>query len=176
VIGWNYYGELKVKNRSILYFLAIGALTAAPAFADRIPDASKERESKSVSMESRLNEHLLRGAANGHNPGLGGFRDSNPASHMRDFDEDGKLAIMNGQLNAGSSDRLDELNFLPRMPARKGPLGKPDTRDTRRPHPIDVDDEGSSLSPVVVAEPEAFMLVLVGFSVLGLLLYRRNLA
>ena len=165
-----------MKNRSILYLLAIGALTAAPVLADRIPDASEERESKSVSMESRLNEHLLRDTANGHNPGLGGFRESNPASHMRDFDEGGRLTIMNGQPNAASGERLDELNFLPRVPVRNERLGKAGKKDLGRPHPVDVDDEGSSLPPVVVTEPEAFTLVLVGVSLLGLLLYRRNLA
>jgi len=165
-----------VKNKSILYFLAIGAFIAAPAFADRIPDTTREGEGKSVEMDRRLNEHLLRGGANGHNPGPGGFRDSNPASHMRDFDEDGRLAIMNGQPNAGSSERLEELNFLPRVSVQKGPLGKRNTKDTRRPQPIDADDEAASLPPVVVAEPETFALVLVGVSVLGLLLYRRNLA
>jgi len=164
-----------VKNRSILYLLAIGALTAAPVLADRIPDASRERESKSAPMESGLNEHLLRGAANGHNPGRGGFLESNPASHMRDFDEGGRLAIMNGQPNAASGERLDELNFLPRVPVRNERLGKAGKKDLGRPHPADVDDEGSSLPPVVVTEPEAFTLVLVGVGLLGLLLYRRNL-
>ena len=165
-----------MKNKSILYFLAIGALTAAPAFAERIPDASMEQAGKSISTESRANEHLLRGGANGHNLWLGALRESNPASQPRDFDEDGKLAFMNARSSEGGRVRFDELDLLPVAPIRSERFEKRDTEDVRRPHPINVNDEGSSLPPVVVAEPEAFALVLVGFSVLGLLLYRRNVA
>jgi len=207
-----------VNNKSLLYFLAVGVLSAAPALADRVPEGFMEHEGKSVSMHGLPSGYWFRDAGTAHKSELGGFkfnaashlrdfdedgklaimngessghgfRDADTghkiglgafkfkaASHVRDFDEDGKLAIMNGQLNAGSSERLDELNFLPRASVRNEPLGKAGKKDLGRPHPVDVDDEGSSLPPVVVAEPEAFTLVLVGVSVLGLLLYRRNLA
>ena len=164
-----------MNNRSLLYFLAVGVLSAAPALADRVPEGFMEHEGKSVSMHGLPSGYWFRDAGTAHKSELGGFK-FNAASHLRDFDEDGKLAIMNGQLNAGSSERLDELNFLPRASVRNEPLGKAGKKDLGRPHPVDVDDEGSSLPPVVVAEPEAFTLVLVGVSVLGLLLYRRNLA
>jgi len=164
-----------VNNKSLLYFLAVGVLSAAPALADRVPEGFMEHEGKSVSMRGLPSGYWFRAAATGHKSELGGFK-FNAASHLRDFDEDGRLAIMNGQLNAGSSERLDELNFLPVAPVRTERFGKGGLKDIRRPHPIDVDDEGSSLPPVVAPEPEAFTLLLVGVSVLGLLLYRRNLA
>jgi hypothetical protein len=130
-----------------------------------------EHEGKSVSMRGLPNGYWFRNAATGHKIGLSALR-SNFTSHLRDFDEDGRLAIMNDRSSVG----VDEVSFLPLESTGSELFEKPDAKGNGRHHPVDVDNQGSSLPPVVVAEPEAFALVLVGVGVLGLLLYRRNLA
>jgi hypothetical protein len=164
--------RIKVKNRSILSFLAIGAFIAAPLLAEKIPDASMERGSGFISMGGAANGHLLRDVSTGRNVGPAAFRDSNPALHMRDFDEDGRLGIMNDGSHAGRGD----IDFLPVGLTNADRLEKIDKKDIGKNLPMDVDHNGSSLPPVVVPEPEAFTLVLLGVGVLGMLLHRRNSA
>ena len=164
-----------MKNRSILSFLAIGALIAAPLLAEKIPDASMEHE-RLLSRDGVANGHSLRDVTTARNVGSDAFKDSNFASHMRDFDEDGRLAIM---MNDRSSAGIGDIDFLPlglTNGDRLEKIGKKDIgkKDIGKNHPVDVDHNGSSLPPVVVPEPEAFTLVLLGVSVLGMLLYRRN--
>ena len=164
-----------MKNRSILSFLAIGALIAAPLLAEKIPDSSMEHE-RLLSRDGVANGHSLRDVTTARNVGSDAFKDSNFASHMRDFDEDGRLAIM---MNDRSSAGIGDIDFLPlglTNGDRLEKIGKKDIgkKDIGRSHPVDIDHNGSSLPPVVVPEPEAFTLVLLGVSVLGMLLYRRN--
>jgi hypothetical protein len=166
--------RIKVKNRSVLYVLAIGALTAAPVFADKIPEAAIKHEGNSVSVGALPAGFSLRDAAIGQSIGLGAFKDSNAASHIRTFDQDGKLAIMNDRSNTGSSGGIGEVNFLPMGSTHSAGSEKPDTKGVVKHTPVDVGHEGPSLPPVAVPEPEAFTLVLVGVGVLGMLLYRRN--
>jgi hypothetical protein len=163
-----------VKNRSILNFLAIGALSATPAFADKIPDASMKHESNSVSMGSLPAGFSSRDAAIGQSVGMGAFREPNAISHIQNFNQDGKLAIASDHSNAGSSGGIGEVNFLPVGTKHSGGAEKPDTKDNGKHNPVDVVHEVASLPPVTVPEPEAFTLVLVGVGVLGMLLYRRN--
>ncbi len=153
-----------MKHRSILYFLAVGVFCAAPALADRIPEASSEREGKSVSIAGPLTDHSFQLEAKGHKLDPDVLKQTGPFSHMREFDEDGMRSVMNGQSSADSN--RGDVDFLP--------LGHTDGKDFGKQHPEDVDQDGSSLSVVVATEPESFTLVLLGVGVLGMLFYRRS--
>ena len=154
-----------MKHRSILYFLAVGVFCAAPVLADRIPEASSEREGKSVSIAGPLTDHSFQLGAKGHKFDPDALKQTEPFSHMREFDEDGMRSVMNGQSSAESN--RGDVDFLP--------LGHIDGKDLgKQQHPEDVDQDGSSLSVVVATEPESFTLVLLGVGVLGMLFYRRS--
>jgi len=163
-----------VKNRGVLYFLAVGVLSAAPALADKVPNTAKEQGGNSVAIHELLYGSFLEHAGRDRDLGVGAFSEAAFAPRLNDFTGDGKASI----LDELSSSKLGKINSEGR-PIVLGmkpddPLGKSSDGDRRKHNPITLEGDGSSLAAAAVPELDSFTLVLFGLGVLGILLYRRN--
>lgn len=167
----------QVKNRSILYFLAVGVLSAAPAFADRIPDTAMEQGRNSVSIYQLPYGNSLQHADSNWNLRIGDVGASNKVtfvSRLSNFDDDDKVSIMN-ELSSSKSGKTDNERRFIELGLKLGDsLGNGSDRDRGKYKLVKLEGGGPSLTVTAVPEPDSFTLVLFGLGVLAMLLYRRN--
>jgi hypothetical protein len=164
-----------VKNRSILYFLAVGVLSAAPAFADRIPDTAMEQGRNSVSIYQLLYGNSLQHADSNWSLRIGDVGASNEVtfvSRLNNFDD--KVSIMN-ELSSSKSGKTDNERRFIELGLKLGDsLGNGGDRDRGKYKLVKLEGGRPSLTVTAVPEPDSFTLVLFGLGVLAMLLYRRN--
>lgn len=134
-----------MKSKCILYFLAVGFMSAAPAFADRIAaNAEQDRDRDSVSIHELLKTSF--------------------AQPTNVSDRDGK-SIHEVLFGLKENKSKGEEHFILFDSTDKN-------RDKHKPKKQEGD--GPPASFVAVPEPGSLTLVLFGLGALGILLYRRN--
>jgi hypothetical protein len=162
-----------MKNRNVLYFLAVGVLSAAPAIADKIPPPyiAMEQDGNSISVHELQYGNFLQRARSDRTLGID---EATFVSRLNNFDGDDKVSIM----DESSSSKLGKTNGPGRslvLDSRLGhPLGGGGDRDRGERKPIKLEVGGPPLTVVAVPEPDSFTFVLLGLGALGMLLCRRN--
>ena len=162
-----------MKNKSILLFLAVGVLSAAPAFADKLPHAAIEQSTNSFSFHQHPNGNSLQNAVNIQNFGRSTFNDAMAGSPLIIFDEDGKALTAKDLLSFKPGKNYNEGHFIDLDLKHSGAFGG-SAKDPGKHNPKGVGVDGPSAPEVAVPEPGSFTLVLFGLGMLGALRYRRS--
>lgn len=160
-----------MKNRRVLHFLAVTVLGAAPAFADKIPEAPLEQRDNAMDMRG-LSMHDGTGV---REFGRGRFEDVGFMARGHGFGRNSKFSI-EGQAVKGNRDAeidVDDSFDLGQVRGERSFERSANENFDKR-DPLDVKHHASSFPSIVAPEPEAFTLVLLGVGVLGMLIYRRN--
>jgi hypothetical protein len=167
-----------MKNRNVLYFLAVSVLSAAPALADKIPPpyyTAMEQGRNSISVHELQYGNFLQRARSDRTLGIDASNEATFVSRLNNFDGDDKVSIMDEL----SSSKLGKTNGKGRSLVLDSGLGHPlgggGDRDRGKRKPIKLEVGGPPLTVVAVPEPDSFTFVLLGLGALGMLLYRRNL-
>jgi hypothetical protein len=164
-----------VKNRFILYFLAVGILSAAPALADRISASSMEQNGKPLSVRELPNEGVFQGVSFGRNFGSSQFDEAISGFQGKDLDEGGKVSFLKGLLNSDSIEDGTTWSFFELGQKNGVHFVKSHRKDAEKHHPIKVGHDEPAPTTTAIPEPNTFTLLLLGMGVLGMILYRRSL-
>jgi hypothetical protein len=161
-----------VNTRSILYFLAIGVLSSTPALGDKLSSQSMEQGENSVSVHELSKGNAGNNAILGHSMGPSASNESTFTSQLKDFDEGGRVSILQGLISSKPDSDGKSWKF-PEIGSTHGEeFGKIDHKDFGKHHKVLV---GDGPPPASVPEPRSLTLLLLGMGALGALLYRRNL-
>ena len=162
-----------MKNKSILLSLAVGVLSAAPAFADKLPHTAIEQTTNSFSFHQHPNESPLQGTVSMLNFGRSTFNDVMNGSPLIGFDEDGKTLAAKGPLSLQPGKNDSEGHLIDLGLTVGDAFGKGGAKDLGKHNPKDVGAGGSAAPVVTVPEPGSFTLMLFGLGALGVLRNRR---
>ena len=159
-----------MKNRSLLYLLLVGSISAAPAFADRTSDASMEQRDNSITMR----DLSVRDGGSGRDFGRGRFDEAGFMARWKGFSRHSKFSVESEALKPNRDEEIDDGNDLELGPIRGEQFERFDDENIGERDRPDAKRQDLSFSAIVAPEPETVTLLLLGVGVMGMLLYRRN--